>query len=117
VLASDASADVEHTRGVVYVRDEEFVVVRRASYQIYLAPEHALCGDHSLTPGGCRPATNPISPLERSLEEIENADRPYFKLKEFTIETLAGALVEVEHAGEFRYRRPILCRGDVLVAI
>ncbi len=38
-------------------------------------------------------------------------------IAKFTIETLAGAPVEVEHASEFRYRRPILCRGDVLVAI
>ncbi len=48
--ASDGSAVVEHTRGVVYVRDGERVVVRRDGYQIYLASEHALCGDPSLTP-------------------------------------------------------------------
>jgi glucosamine--fructose-6-phosphate aminotransferase (isomerizing) len=66
------------------------------------------------------------------VEEIEKAVRPCFKLKEIMDQpsTLRNALlgrfimkdelceiVEVEHAGEFRYRRPILCRGDVLVAI
>jgi glucosamine--fructose-6-phosphate aminotransferase (isomerizing) len=70
------------------------------------------------------------------LEEIEKAGYPYFMLKEImdqpstlrnamlgrvikndAIETLAGTPVEEEHAGEFRYSRPILCRGDVLVAI
>ena len=66
------------------------------------------------------------------MEEIEKAGCPYFKLKEIMDQpsTLRTALlgrfikkdelcetVEVEHAGEFRYRRPILCRCDVLVAI
>jgi glucosamine--fructose-6-phosphate aminotransferase (isomerizing) len=82
MLANDGSAVVEHTRDVVYVRDGERVVVRRDSYQIYLASEHALCGDPSLTPGGSRLATNPISRLEMSLGVIEKAGYPHFMLKE-----------------------------------
>jgi glucosamine--fructose-6-phosphate aminotransferase (isomerizing) len=66
----------------VYVRDGERVVVRRDSYQIYLASEHALCGDPSLTPGGSRLATKPISRLEMSLGVIEKAGYPHFMLKE-----------------------------------
>ncbi len=82
MLANDGSAVVEHTRDVVYVRDGERVVVRRDSYQIYLASEHALCGDPSLTPGGSRLTTKPISRLEMSLGVIEKAGYPHFMLKE-----------------------------------
>ena len=35
----------------------------------------------------------------------------------YLIETLARIPVEVEYASEFRYRRPILYKDDVLIAI
>lgn len=36
---------------------------------------------------------------------------------EYVIEQLAGIPVEVEYASEFRYRNPVLRRGDIVIAI
>jgi len=82
LLASDASAIVEHTQDVVYLRDGELVEVRRSSYKLQSAADVA----KRLTQLSPRPTDgcvdNPIVRLEMSLEQIEKAGYPHFMLKE-----------------------------------
>ncbi len=35
----------------------------------------------------------------------------------YALEDLAGIPVEVDYASEFRYRNPVLCKGDIVIAI
>jgi glucosamine 6-phosphate synthetase-like amidotransferase/phosphosugar isomerase protein len=80
MLADDGSAVVEHTRDVAYVRDGERVVVRRDSYQTCLASEHALCGDHSLTPEhSCLGVSDLIS---APFEKLPHSNEPAFAARE-----------------------------------
>jgi len=163
-LASDASAVVEHTKSVEYLKEKEMVMVTSSGYTI-----------SSLN------VTSPIvrSPelqrVEMSLEAIEKGGYKHFMLKEimeqpralkdamrgrisletgeltlggisgeylsrilkarriivaacgtsyhsglvgeYAIESLARIPVEVEYASEFRYRRPVLFKDDVLVVL
>eukprot|EP00929_Paragymnodinium_shiwhaense_P112122 TRINITY_DN80378_c0_g1_i1.p1 TRINITY_DN80378_c0_g1~~TRINITY_DN80378_c0_g1_i1.p1 ORF type:complete len:665 (-),score=139.36 TRINITY_DN80378_c0_g1_i1:140-2134(-) len=206
MLASDASAIIEHTKDVVYMRDGEMVEIRRNGYQLFTAADLQDKVSKNLGPVGN--VKNPIVRLEMSLEQIEKGGYAHFMLKEImdqpnalrnamrgrlvekpdgswqvklgglekalgldkdegaptdgsspgarsrtisnddltsamsrmsdadriiiaacgtswhsgliakcVIEGLAEIPVEVEYASEFRYRRPLLCPEDVIIAI
>jgi len=161
ILASDASAIIEHTRRVVYLNDGELVVCTREAFQV-----KQLTGELHRTAS--------IHTLDMTLSQIEKAGYKHFMLKEimeqptvlencmrgrvstthnkivlggladvmdkitgarrliicacgtsyhaglvgeYLIETLARIPVEVEYASEFRYRKPILFKDDVVVVI
>jgi glucosamine--fructose-6-phosphate aminotransferase (isomerizing) len=163
-LSSDASAVIEHTKTVEYLKEREIVVISSAGYTI--------SSIDATTPGIRSPE---LVRIELSLDEIEKGGYKHFMLKEimeqpralrdamrgrinaetgdlslggimgeplqrlcsarriiiaacgtsfhsglvgeYAIETLARVPVEVEYASEFRYRRPILFKDDVLIVI
>lgn len=160
VLASDASAIVEHTRKVVYLEDNEIVDVAKESYktynldsqkvekivhdidwdieaiekqgfpffmlkEIYEQPDtvwNAFRGRLLMDEGTTR-----LDGLQLSDEEINGIERIIFiacgtswhagLIGEYLIEQYARIPVEVEYASEFRYRRPILKKGDIVFVI
>jgi len=187
MLASDASAIVEHTKDVVYLREGEIVEVRRSGFKVHdIQKVVSKLGKNSISP---RPddVENPIVRLELSLEQIEKGGFKHFMLKEimdqpnamrnclrgriyqpaetrweiklgglekakegaanttpplermakacrlifaacgtswhsgligkYAFEKLAGVRAEVEYASEFRYRKPLICQSDCLIAI
>lgn len=189
MLASDASAIVEHTKDVVYLREGEIVEVRRSGFKVHdLEKVVRKLGKNTISP---RPddVENPIVRLELSLEQIEKGGYKHFMLKEimdqpnamrnclrgriyqpaeapdrweiklgglekakegalnpqsplermanacrfifaacgtswhsgligkYAFEKLAGVRAEVEYASEFRYRKPLICDSDCLIAI
>lgn len=69
MLASDASAIIEHTQDVVYLRDGELVEVHKDSYQI-----HNVSDMHAVD--------NVVVHLEMNLEQIERGGYKHFMLKE-----------------------------------
>ena len=163
-LASDASAVIEHTKTVEYLKEREMVVITSAGYTI--------SSIDAAIPGIRTPE---LVRIELSLDAIEKGGYKHFMLKEimeqpralrdamrgringetgelslggisgeplkrlcaarriiiaacgtsfhsglvgeYVIETLARVPVEVEYASEFRYRRPILFKDDVLIVI
>eukprot|EP00434_Breviolum_minutum_P008929 symbB.v1.2.007867.t1/scaffold448.1/size203282/19 len=188
MLASDASAIVEHTKDVVYLREGEIVEVRRSGFKVHdINKVVSKLGKNTISP---RPddVENPIVRLEL-LEQIEKGGFKHFMLKEimdqpnamrnclrgriyqppeapnrweiklgglekakegaadttsplermakacrlifaacgtswhsgligkYAFEKLAGVRAEVEYASEFRYRKPLICQTDCLVAI
>jgi glutamine---fructose-6-phosphate transaminase (isomerizing) len=68
-----------------------------------------------------------MSGVEKYLEELKNAPRIIIiacgtswhagLVAEYVIEELCRIPVEVEYASEFRYRNPVINKGDVLIAI
>ena len=163
-LASDASAVVEHTKSVEYLKEREMVSISRAGYVI-----------SSIDVADPLVRAPDLVRIDLSLEAIEKGGYKHFMLKEimeqpralrdamrgrinaetgelslggiageplarlcaarriiiaacgtsfhsglvgeYAIETLARVPVEVEYASEFRYRRPILFKDDVLIVI
>jgi len=81
MLASDASAIVEHTKDVVYLRDGDLVEVRRSRYTLQRAEETAKCVTQ-ISPRPSGGLDNPIVRLEMSLEQIEKAGYEHFMMKE-----------------------------------
>ncbi len=166
-LASDATPIVEYTDKVIYIEDEEVVVLHsseasdgKGSYQI-----SNLSGVEK---------TPEIKRLELSLSQLEKGGYPHFMLKEifeqprtltdsmrgrvnvrqdnialsgfidnkdrflnakriiitacgtswhagliamYAIEEFAQIPVEVEYSSEFRYRKPVINKDDVVIAI
>jgi len=83
MLASDASAIIEHTQDVVYLRDGELVELKRSGYKIRDLNKVAQALKAEGSPrGDGTPNDNPIVRLEMSLEQIEKAGYPHFMLKE-----------------------------------
>eukprot|EP00930_Biecheleria_cincta_P034409 TRINITY_DN23788_c0_g1_i1.p1 TRINITY_DN23788_c0_g1~~TRINITY_DN23788_c0_g1_i1.p1 ORF type:complete len:656 (-),score=105.23 TRINITY_DN23788_c0_g1_i1:309-2249(-) len=84
MLASDASAIVEHTKDVVYLREGEMVEVRRSGYRVQDMKQILA----SLNSNNFSPRTdigtveNPIVKLELNLEQIEKGGYRHFMLKE-----------------------------------
>mmetsp|Transcript_25349 Transcript_25349/g.58755 ORF Transcript_25349/g.58755 Transcript_25349/m.58755 type:complete len:647 (+) Transcript_25349:43-1983(+) len=190
MLASDASAIIEHTKDVVYLREGELVEIRRSGFKVTpLQKIVSGLGKNSWSPR--KDADNPIVRLELSLEQIEKGGFKHFMLKEildqpnamrnalrgriyqpadspdkweiklgglekakegtssadarsplermasasrlifaacgtswhssliakYAFEKLAGMAAEVEYASEFRYRKPLICESDCLLAI
>ena len=160
-LASDASPIVEYTDQVVYVNDDEVVVIARdEDLKVFNLNDIA--------------QTPEIKKIEMSLSQLEKGGYPHFMLKEINeqpqtlqdclrgrinveadnvvmsgvidhkskflrarriiivacgtswhaaligehlIEDLCRIPVEVEYASEFRYRNPVICKGDIVIAI
>eukprot|EP00428_Durinskia_dybowskii_P058013 CAMPEP_0170327152 /NCGR_PEP_ID=MMETSP0116_2-20130129/64460_1 /TAXON_ID=400756 /ORGANISM="Durinskia baltica, Strain CSIRO CS-38" /LENGTH=645 /DNA_ID=CAMNT_0010580223 /DNA_START=15 /DNA_END=1952 /DNA_ORIENTATION=- len=85
MLASDASAIIEHTQDVIYLRDGELVELKRSGYKIRDLSKvtQALRAEGSpRSKDGSPNEENPIVRLEMSLEQIEKAGYPHFMLKE-----------------------------------
>lgn len=83
MLASDASAIIEHTPDVVYLRDGEMVVIRRSGYKLQNCADVVKRISTKISPRlGDGTVDNPIVRLEMSLEQIEKAGYPHFMLKE-----------------------------------
>lgn len=72
-------------------------------------------------------ATITMSGVEKYIEELKNAHRIIIiacgtswhagLIAEYIIEELCRIPVEVEYASEFRYRNPVVNKGDVIIAI
>ncbi len=160
-LASDATPIVEYTDKVIYVGDEEVVLLQRGK-------------EVNITTIGNVTLTHEIKRLEMTLSQLEKGGYPHFMLKEifeqpetlatcmkgrvnvdqnnvvlsgfidhkkrflnakriiitacgtswhagliamYAIEEFAQIPVEVEYSSEFRYRRPVINKGDVVIAI
>ena len=164
-LASDATPIVEYTDKVIYIEDEEVVVI------------HPVTGNPSpvtVTTINNVTKTPEIKRLELSLSQLEKGGYPHFMLKEifeqprtltdsmrgrvnvrqdnialsgfidnkerflnakriiitacgtswhagliamYAIEEFAQIPVEVEYSSEFRYRKPVINKDDVVIAI
>jgi len=160
VVASDASALVQHTRKVTYLEDGEVAVVNAqdvtvktlSDVEITKVIEELTFDLDQIEKGGFnhfmlkeiheQPDTIRNSMRGRLLEEEGNvklgglseiaekvirAPRLIFAacgtswhaalIGEYMLEQYAGIPVEVEYASEFRYRNPILSKGDVVILI
>lgn len=83
MLASDASAIIEHTQDVVYLREGELVEIRRSGYKVQSIGDIVKRMHQKISPRlGDGTIDNPIVRLEMSLEQIEKAGYPHFMLKE-----------------------------------
>jgi glucosamine--fructose-6-phosphate aminotransferase (isomerizing) len=117
ILASDASAIVEHTQDVIYIRDGELTELRRGGYRIRnISVLAAGLSDDQV-------AENPLVKLELNLEQIEKGGFKHFMLKEildqpncirntmrgrlYHINDLASRLVTDPIVGDETPKRPI----------
>jgi glucosamine--fructose-6-phosphate aminotransferase (isomerizing) len=160
VIASDASALVQHTRKVTYLEDGEVAIVTADGVtiktlndvQITRVVEDLTFDLEQIEKGGFhhfmlkeiheQPETIENAMRGRLLEEegsvklgglievahkIKHAPRLIFAacgtswhaalIGEYMLEQYAHISVEVEYASEFRYRNPILNKGDVVILI
>jgi glucosamine--fructose-6-phosphate aminotransferase (isomerizing) len=160
VVASDASALVQHTRKVTYLEDGEVAIVTAqgvtlktlSDVEITKVVEELTFDLDQIEKGGFlhfmlkeiheQPETIRNSMRGRLLEEegsvklgglsevahkIIHAPRLIFVacgtswhaalIGEYMLEQYAHISVEVEYASEFRYRNPILNKGDVVILI
>ena len=166
-LASDATPIVEYTDKVIYIEDEEVVVIKQSPITNHQSPiDITTIGNVAKTPE--------IKRLELSLSQLEKGGYPHFMLKEifeqprtltdsmrgrvnvrqdnialsgfidnkerflnakriiitacgtswhagliamYAIEEFAQIPVEVEYSSEFRYRKPVINKDDVVIAI
>lgn len=160
IIASDASAIVEHTRKVIYLEDNEVLEIKKNTFrsydldrnvkskivedidwdialiekqgfehfmlkEIFEQPEtirNSFRGRNLADSGNVR-----LDGLRLSDEEINAIERIIFiacgtswhagLVGEYLIEEYARIPVEVEYASEFRYRKPILKKGDLAITI
>lgn len=160
ILASDASAIVEHTRNVIYVSDGEILEITKNNVKTYDLAKHniekhtdkidwdiadiekqgfahfmlkeifeqpetiqnAFRGRILLEEGKTR-----LDGLRLNEDELNAIHRIIFiacgtswhagLIGEYLIEEYARIPVEVEYASEFRYRSPILDKGDLVIVI
>ncbi|HDP80625.1 MAG TPA: glutamine--fructose-6-phosphate transaminase (isomerizing) [Spirochaetes bacterium] len=160
IIASDASAIVEHTRRVIYVEDNEVLEIRKDSFKSYDLQNNLIDKtvedidwdialiekqgyDHFMLKeifeqpetvrnsfrGRCLAEEGNVrlDGLRLSDEEIRGIERIIFiacgtswhagLVGEYLIEEYARIPVEVEYASEFRYRKPILKDGDLVITI
>ncbi len=160
ILASDASAIVEHTRQVIYLEDNELVEifkdrvktydldknkiqkkVEEIDWDIASIEKHGF--DHFMLKeiheqtetvqnafrGRIIQETGNVKldGLRLSDAELNNIERIIFiacgtswhagLVGEYLIEEYARIPVEVEYASEFRYRKPVLKKGDLVITI
>ena len=165
-LASDATPIVEYTDKVIYIDDEEVVVLKSPITNDQSPIDITTIGNVTKTPE--------IKRLELSLSQLEKGGYPHFMLKEifeqprtltdsmrgrvnvrqdnialsgfidnkdrflnakriiitacgtswhagliamYAIEEFAQIPVEVEYSSEFRYRKPVINKDDVVIAI
>ena len=166
-LASDATPIVEYTDKVIYIEDEEVVVIKPSAVS---SQQSAV----DITTISNVQKTPEIKRLELSLSQLEKGGYPHFMLKEifeqprtltdsmrgrvnvrqdnialsgfidnkdrflnakriiitacgtswhagliamYAIEEFAQIPVEVEYSSEFRYRKPVINKDDVVIAI
>ncbi|MBN2160041.1 MAG: glutamine--fructose-6-phosphate transaminase (isomerizing) [Spirochaetes bacterium] len=160
IIASDASAIIEHTNRVIYLADGEIIDVTGDTFktygldlqridkkiedidwditsiekagfdhfmlkEIFEQPEtirNAFRGRAMRDTGSIR-----LDGLRLSEEELNEVRRVIFiacgtswhagLIGEYLIEEYARIPVEVEYASEFRYRKPILMKGDLVIVI
>ncbi|HNW30868.1 MAG TPA: glutamine--fructose-6-phosphate transaminase (isomerizing), partial [Spirochaetota bacterium] len=160
IVASDASAIIEHTNKVIYLEDGEILDLNKDSFktydlslkkidkkiedidwdiksiekmgfdhfmlkEIFEQPEtihNAFRGRAVLDTGAIR-----LDGLRLSEAELNGIQRVIFiacgtswhagLIGEYLIEEYARIPVEVEYASEFRYRKPILKQGDLIIVI
>ena len=165
-LASDATPIVEYTDKVIYIEDEEVVVLKSPMSNVKCQIDITTIGNVAKTPE--------IKRLELSLSQLEKGGYPHFMLKEifeqprtltdsmrgrvnvrqdniaisgfidnkerflnakriiitacgtswhagliamYAIEEFAQIPVEVEYSSEFRYRKPVINKDDIVIAI
>jgi glucosamine--fructose-6-phosphate aminotransferase (isomerizing) len=68
-LASDSSPIIEHTRNVIYLDDDEFVVIDKAGYSISNIKSKKII-------------SKSLTRIDLTIEEIEKGEFPHFMLKE-----------------------------------
>ncbi len=160
ILASDASAIVEHTRKVIYLEDNELIEVtgnhfrtydlmknhiekkieaidwdiasiEKSGFDHYMLKEiyeqsstvvNAFRGRIITKEGNVR-----LDGLRLTDEELLGIKRIVFiacgtswhagLIGEYLIEEFARIPVEVEYASEFRYRKPVLNKGDLVITV
>lgn len=82
MLASDASAIIEHTKECVYLREGELVEISRKDYKIHKVDTMVTKMNLSSPRRDDGVVDNPVVRLELSLEQIEKAGYKHFMLKE-----------------------------------
>lgn len=160
IIASDASAIVEHTHKVIYIEDNELIELEKGSFktynlerekidkkieavdwdiesigkqgydhfmlkEIFEQPEtitNAFRGRILADKGSVR-----LDGLNLTESEFNSIERITFiacgtswhagLIGEYLIEEFARIPVEVEYASEFRYRKPILRKGELAIVI
>jgi glutamine---fructose-6-phosphate transaminase (isomerizing) len=160
IVASDASAIVEHTRKVIYIDDNEMVEIRKDHFRSYdlkknvkskkvedidwdikfiekQGYDHFMLKEINEQPDTImdsfrgrvlpREGNVRLDGLRLSPEELNGIERIIFiacgtswhagLVGEYLIEEYARIPVEVEYASEFRYRKPILKKGDLVIVI
>ncbi|MDY6935227.1 MAG: glutamine--fructose-6-phosphate transaminase (isomerizing) [Spirochaetota bacterium] len=160
LVASDASAIIEHTRKVIYIDDGELIEIKKDGFKTYdinnnrvskkinaidwdiqaiekQGFEHFMLkeifeqketimnayrgrilhdsGDVRLD--GLRLSKKELSGIERIIFIACGTSWHAGLIGEYLIEEYAQIPVEVEYASEFRYRRPILRDGDLVIVI
>lgn len=68
-LASDASPIIEHTRNVIYLDDDEFVIIDKAEYSISNIKSKKII-------------SKSLTKIDLTIEEVEKGEFPHFMLKE-----------------------------------
>jgi glucosamine--fructose-6-phosphate aminotransferase (isomerizing) len=159
-VASDATPIAEYTNEVIYLKDEEILVLRREGYEIknlddipqtpYIETldlelealekggyEHFMLKEISEQPNSIRDCMRGrlnaqtgklvLGGIREYAEALVNAERIIMVacgtswhaglVAEYLIEDLCRIPVEVEYASEFRYRNPIVKKGDIVIAI
>lgn len=160
IVASDASAIIEHTKKVVYLDDGELSVISPSGFKVFDINKHLIAKniatinwdqekiskdgfDHFMqkeiheidqvilnsTRGRIQPesGTVKLGGLESVKKRLAKIDRIIIVgcgtarfaglVGEYMIEEYAGVPVEVEYASEFRYRKPIISKNTVVLAI
>ncbi|PKL38114.1 MAG: glutamine--fructose-6-phosphate transaminase (isomerizing) [Spirochaetae bacterium HGW-Spirochaetae-1] len=160
ILASDASAIVEHTRNVIYLEDNEVMEVRKDVYKTYdINRNHIvkeveaidwniesieksgynhymlkeICEQPETIMNAYRGRVVPefgnvrLDGLRLTEQELFGIERIIFiacgtswhagLIGEYLIEEYARIPVEVEYASEFRYRKPVLKKNDLVITI
>ncbi len=160
IIASDASAIIEHTSKVIYLEDREILDLTKDSFKIYdlslkkiektiedidldiqsiekLGYDHFMLKEIFEQPDTIqnafrgRAVTGPgiirLDGLRLTDADLNGIQRVIFiacgtswhagLIGEYLIEEYARIPVEVEYASEFRYRKPILKQGDLIIVI
>jgi glucosamine--fructose-6-phosphate aminotransferase (isomerizing) len=160
IVASDASAIVEHTRKVIYLEDTEMVEISKNNLKTYnlnrekieksiedinwdigaiekMGYEHFMLKEIFEQPETIKNAFRGralgdignvrLDGLQLSDNELNNIRRIILiacgtswhagLIGEYLIEEYARIPVEVEYASEFRYRKPVLQQGDLVIVI
>ena len=159
-LASDATPIVEYTNEVVYLKDEEILVINDKDYEIknledvaqspYIETldlelealekggyEHFMLKEIFEQPNSIRDCMRGrlnvdsgelvLGGIREYFDAMANAERIVIVacgtswhaglVAEYLFEDLCRIPVEVEYASEFRYRNPVINKGDIVMAI